>query len=104
MDGIKIDVDWVRGYAKQLDTAEAEVGKVHDALHNQPLTADAFGELGRTVGSAEAYSSAAQMLTEQVERASQMLTSASQGLVATANEFHGHDEDAVGHIKRADHR
>lgn len=100
MDAMRMDVDWVDGYAKQVDQAVREINAVRDELRDQSLGGDVFGELGRTVGTADAYHDAVRLLTEQVDRAAQMLASASTGLGKATGHLAGHEDDALARIRQ----
>lgn len=100
MEAIRIDVDWVDGYARQVEQAAAEVTKVRDDVRAHPLHPDAFGEAGRNTGIADAYQHALDLLTEQVDRAAQMLTSAATGLNTTTGHLTGHQDEGVAAFRR----
>ena len=101
MAGIEVDPGWVNDYAKTVGNASDELRRASDALHRMPLGAEAFGELGRTIRTAEAYTRAATTLRDQLTRAMESLKSASDGLRAVAAQHTTQDEDSAGQIKRA---
>jgi Excreted virulence factor EspC, type VII ESX diderm len=97
---IEVDPDWVSGYATTVGAASDELSKASDALGESPLGAEAFGELGRTARTADAYTRAATTLRDQLSRAVASLRSASDGLSAVAAQHTGQDEDSASQIKR----
>jgi hypothetical protein len=100
MAGIEVDPDWINGYAKTLGTASDELGKSAESLGGASLGAEAFGELGRTVRTADAYQRAATTLRDQLNRAVESLRSASEGLCEVAGQHTGRDEDSAAQIRR----
>jgi hypothetical protein len=103
MAGIKIDPDWVSGYAKRVARAADELDKGADLMGSAPLRHDSFGDLGRTVRSADAYARAAEMLRGQLSRAVEALTSAADGLRDVADRYRAADDDSAHLIKRSEH-
>lgn len=102
MAGIKINPDWVGGYAKRVARAADELDKGEDLMQTAPLGQESFGELGRTVRSADAYARASEMLRGQLSRAVEALTSASEGLREVAERYRAADDDSAHLIKRSE--
>lgn len=96
----RIDPDWVRGYAKKVDQSSDEMSDSFAALRESPLRAEAFGELGREVGTAEAYARACTALHEQLSRGCESLKSASEALHQVVGERVGADEDSAAEVAR----
>lgn len=100
MDAIRIDVDWVDGYARQVEQAAGEIGRVRDDVRGHRLDPAAFGDAGRNSGIADAYQHALELLTEQVDRAAQMLSTAAAGLHATTGHVAGHQDEGAAAFRR----
>ncbi|HEX4701742.1 MAG TPA: hypothetical protein VH352_06395 [Pseudonocardiaceae bacterium] len=100
MAGIRVDQGWIADYARTAEQAGDDLATALRALRGTPLTSAAFGELGRTVGSAEAYSGAAAVLQQQVERAADALRAAAVNLRTVAAE-HSSADDAQAHVIRS---
>ncbi|WP_043721582.1 type VII secretion target [Kutzneria sp. 744] len=101
MSGVHIDPDWIASYAKTVSRSASELGSARDALKGAPLPADAFGQLGRNTGADTAYAQAAQTLSEQLARAVDALTAASESLAKTADHYGSHDQDVAALLKKA---
>ncbi len=101
---IAVDARWVELYAKRVDEAAEELTRARSELRAAPVRAQSFGELGRTLRSAEAYGRAAGMLNQQLDRACEVLTSAARGLHAVAEHYGSQEEAAATLIKNADRR
>ncbi|KAA2264700.1 hypothetical protein F0L68_06310 [Solihabitans fulvus] len=101
---VRVDPDWVVGYAKKVDEAAQDIDTARKALGEAPLRAESFGELGRTLRTADSYAKAADVLRQQLARAAEVLTSAGTGLRAVAHHYGAHDEEAARAITKADHR
>ncbi|AHI01545.1 hypothetical protein GCM10010174_08520 [Kutzneria viridogrisea] len=101
MTGIKVDPEWIKGYASTVARSGSELGTARDTLRSGQLPAEAFGELGRNTGTDKAYQQAAKTLQDQLSRAVDALNSASAALSKTAEHFSSHDEDVAASIRRA---
>ncbi|ONI82809.1 hypothetical protein ALI22I_41945 [Saccharothrix sp. ALI-22-I] len=101
---MSIDPRWLELYAQRVDEAAEELTRARAELREAPLRTQSFGELGRTLRSAEAYGRAAGMLNQQLDRACEVLTSAAKGLHDVAEHYGAQDDDAVALIKNADRR
>ncbi|WP_253770975.1 type VII secretion target [Goodfellowiella coeruleoviolacea] len=101
---VEIDPDWLLDYADRVDDAAEELNSARGALNETPLTADSFGELGRSIQSGAAYQRAAQVLREQLDRASEVLAAAATGLRDVVTHYQGHDQDSAAVIAKSDHR
>ncbi|CRK59987.1 hypothetical protein [Alloactinosynnema sp. L-07] len=101
MAAIKIDPDWVSGYAKKVAVGADTLSSASELLNTAPLTAESFGSLGRTVRIAESYGRAAEVLRGQLTRAVESLASAAGSLGDIADTYRGSDEDSVQTIKRS---
>jgi hypothetical protein len=101
MAGIKVDPDWIVDYAK---TAAEAAGRLSDGatvLDTAPLGPEAFGELGRTVRTAEAYQRASTALRAQLDRGVEALTSAGETLRDIADKHRASDDDGVVALRRS---
>ncbi len=96
---MKIDPDWVSAYAK---TAVRGADRLSAVAVGDPLGSDAFGELGRQVHTAEAYTRAAAALRSQLTRAIETLHSASDSLNEVVSRYTDNEHGNVRTIKRAD--
>lgn len=96
----RIDPDWVRDYAKKVDQASDELSDSFRKLRETPLRNEAFGELGRKTGSAEAFGRAADRLHGQLSRGCEALSSASEALHKVVDERVGRDDESAAEIKR----
>jgi hypothetical protein len=103
MAGIRVDQGWIAGYANTAEQAADDLTAALRALTGTPLTSAAFGEVGRTVGSADAYNGAAAVLRQQVERAADALRAAATSLRGVAAE-HSSADDAQAHAIRSAHQ
>lgn len=109
--GIRVGSDWITGYAKTAEQAGDDLTKALEAVRATPLTSAAFGEVGRQLGTADAYNGAADMLQQQVTRAAAALHAAAGNLRKVATQHSTSDEEvattlrAVGaesaHVSRA---
>lgn len=100
MDAVKVDVDWLRGYAVELDKRADEAHTVLRSLSGSPLEPEAFGELGRSLGTPQAYQRAADTLQDQLEQAEKVLGSAAKALREAADHYAGGDEDAADTLNK----
>jgi hypothetical protein len=101
---VSIDPRWLELYAKRVDEAAEELAHARTELRQAPVRAQSFGELGRTLRSAEAYGRAAGMLNQQLDRACEVLASAAKGLHDVAEHYGAQDDDVVASIKAVDRR
>ena len=100
---MKVDPDRVDGYAKTVEQAVEDLGGVAEEI-GTPLGAEAFGDVGRTVGTTESYSRASSVLREQLGRAVESLSSVADNLHKVVEHHRGADEDSADQIKRSDRR
>ncbi|MFC0115022.1 hypothetical protein [Kibdelosporangium aridum] len=103
MAGVKIDPDAVAGYAKTMAAGADRLDSTALTL-NGSLGTEAFGELGRQVRTADAYSRAASTLRDQLARAIETLNAASDTLTHVAERYQSSDKDTVQTMKRAENR
>lgn len=103
MSGIRVDANWINGYAKTAEQAGDDLTAALHALQGTPLTSAAFGDLGKTVGSADAYNRAATSLQQQVNRAAAALQAAATSLRGVASSHASVDADQAAAL-RAVHR
>lgn len=101
---VEVDPEWLLSYADQVDDAAEDLNSARSALNETPLTGDSFGELGRSIQSGAAYQRAAQVLREQLDRASEVLAAAATGLRDVVEHYQGHDEDSAAIIAKSDRR
>jgi uncharacterized protein YukE len=102
--GIKVDANWLNGYARTAEQAGDDLTSALQALQGTPLSSTAFGELGRTVGSADAYNTASTTLQQQVTRAAAALHAAATSLRGIAGAHTSVDADqaaALSAVHRA---
>lgn len=102
--GIAVDARWLELYAERVDDAAEELAHARAELRDAPLRPQSFGEIGRTLRSAEAYGRAASLLQQQLDRACEVLAAAGKGLHDVAGHYSGTEDEAVQHIKKADRR
>ena len=96
---IRVDPNWIADYATTAEQAGDDLAAALRTLRGTPLTSVAFGDLGRQVGSANAYNGAAATLQQQVGRAADALHAAAANLRTVATEHSSADEDQASSIK-----
>jgi uncharacterized protein YukE len=101
---LQVDSGWLELYAKRVDDAAEELTAARGELQQTPLGTRTFGEVGRTLRSAEAYGRAAQLLHQQLDRACEVLKAAGKGLHDVAGHYGGSESEAVHAIKKVDRR
>jgi hypothetical protein len=101
---ISVDAAWLEKYADRIDGTTDDLRRVRDAMRVSPLRPQSFGEIGRTVGTAQGYARAADLLNSQLARACDTLEAAARGLHAVAEQYGQGDEESVRAIKKADRR
>lgn len=101
MADVNFNAERVGGYAKltargaqTLDDGKTRIGK--------PLEHEAFGAIGRSMHSTQAYSRASSMLREQLGHGIEALRSASSGLKEITEKYRESDEDNVRELKRGE--
>lgn len=100
MTGIKLDAAWVGGYAKlTADSADALAEGVA-TMAAAPLDDESFGQLGRVTNTTQAYDKAARLLRDQLGRAVEALTAASDGLARVTAVYQDTDESGMRAIRR----
>jgi hypothetical protein len=100
VDGIKFDPEWVGGYGQLAGNSADELSEGVEIMATAPLTDESFGELGRTLGVTEAYSSVSGKLHDQLTRAVEALQSASTGLEQVTAKYVDSDEFSASTIHR----
>ncbi|MGW5053256.1 hypothetical protein [Actinokineospora sp. NPDC004072] len=98
---IKVDPDWVGGYAKKVAAAAAELSEGAAVLSTAPLGPEAFGELGRTVRIADAYQRASAALRGQLDRGVESLSAAAESLGKVAEQYQTSDDDGAVSLRRS---
>lgn len=98
---IKVDPDWVGDYAKKVADAATELSEGATVLNTAPLGPEAFGSLGRTVRTADAYLRAAEALRGQLTRGVDALTTASENLAEVAEKYRASDDDGAVTLRRS---
>jgi hypothetical protein len=98
--GIKFDAAWVGGYGALAANSADALAEGVSTMAAAPLTEESFGELGRTIRTAEAYDKAAQLLRGQLGRAVEALTSASDGLAQLTAVYQDTEDEGVRVIRR----
>ncbi|HEX7309142.1 hypothetical protein [Lentzea sp.] len=101
---ISVDPEWLEQYADRIDGTTDDLRRVRDAMKVSPLRPQSFGEIGRTVGTAQAYARAAALLNSQLARACDTLDAAAAGLHAVAKQHGAGEEESLHLIKNADRR
>ncbi|MFD4644092.1 type VII secretion target [Lentzea sp. NPDC058436] len=101
---ISVDAGWLEKYADRIDGTTDDLRRVRDVMKVSPLRPESFGEIGRTVGTAQGYARAAELLNSQLARACDTLEAAAQGLHAVAKQYGQGDDESVQAIKKADRR
>jgi uncharacterized protein YukE len=101
---LEFNADWIDGYAKTVERAAAELATVSGTVKEGTLSAEAFGDLGRTSRTAESYATAAGALRQQLTRAAEALTDAAANLHKVADHYGHHDEDSAAEFRRIDQR
>lgn len=101
MAGIKVDPDWVSGYGGTVSAAADRLADGAGVLDTAPLGPEAFGELGRTVRTAEAYQRASTALREQLARGVEALNAAAESLNEVAEQYRTSDDDGVVTLRRS---
>lgn len=102
MAGIKASSDWITGYATTAEQAGDDLANALETLRGTPLTSAAFGDVGKQLGTAGAYQSAADMLQQQLSRAAAALHSAA-GNLRTIAERHASGDTQAAAVLRAVH-
>jgi uncharacterized protein YukE len=100
MSGIRVQADWITGYAKTVERAADELTAALTALDSTPLGATAFGQLGKTTGAPEAYGRASTALQQQAQRAADALRSAAGNLRTIATTHSSLDEDQAAALSK----
>ncbi|MFD4676992.1 hypothetical protein ACFWNN_45265 [Lentzea sp. NPDC058450] len=101
---ISVDAEWLEKYADRIDGTTDDLRRVRDLMKVSPLRPQSFGEIGRTVGTAQGYARAAELLNSQLARACDALDSAAKGLHEVSKQYGAGDDEGVQAIKKADRR
>lgn len=101
---VTVDPRWIELYAQRVGEAAEELSRARAELRQASVRPQSFGELGRTLRSAEAYRRAAGVLDRQLDRACEVLASAASGLHDVAEHYGSQDDEAVALIKNVDRR
>ncbi|MEV6243109.1 hypothetical protein [Lentzea sp. NPDC051838] len=101
---ISVDPAWLEQYADRIDGTTDDLRRVRDAMKGSPLRPESFGEIGRTLGSAQGYARAAELLNSQLARACDTLDAAAKGLHAVAKQHGHHEDEALQAIKKVERR
>jgi uncharacterized protein YukE len=99
--GIKVDPSWITGYAGTVEQAGDDLAGALTALRSTPLTSASFGDVGKQLGTADAYQGAATTLQQQLTRAADALRSAAANLRTVAAEHTSGDEDQAAALRTA---
>jgi hypothetical protein len=100
VDGIKFDADWVGGYGQLTGKSADALSEGVQIMGTAPLTDESFGELGRTLGVTDAYTSVAGKLHDQLTRAVEALQSAATGLEQVTAKYADSDDLTASTIHR----
>jgi uncharacterized protein YukE len=98
---IKVDPGWITGYAGTVEQAGDDLAGALSALTGTPLTSASFGDVGKQLGTADAYQGAATTLQQQLARAARTLRSAAAGLRTVAAEHSSSDEEQATALRAA---
>lgn len=100
MDTIKADLDWLTEYAGELDQRAEEARSVLTELKGHPLSDEAFGEVGQSLHTPQAYRRAADSLLAQLDRAGTVLSDAATELRKAVRFYQGTDADGAQALTR----
>lgn len=100
MDTVKVDTDWLRGYAGLLERRADDATATLSTLREQQLQPEAFGDAGRELGTPQAYQRAADSLFAQLTRAEEVFTAAATALRQAADHYAGTDTDGARTLER----
>ena len=95
METIRADLDWLRDYAAVLERHGDRVGGVKSSLTAHELADDAFGEVGQSLQTPQAYRRAAESLLGQLDRAEEVLTASATALRQAAEHYQSTDADGA---------
>lgn len=101
MAGVTVDPDWVSGYGTVVSAAADRLADGAAVLDTAPLGPEAFGELGRTVRTADAYQRASTALRGQLARGVDALAAAAESLGDVAEKYRASDDDGVVVLRRS---
>nr|WP_218888708.1 hypothetical protein [Saccharopolyspora hordei] len=87
-------------YAREVRAAGEEIAAAPRELAAAELAPEAFGELGRKAGAAEAYQRLSALLVDQSRRASEALTRAGDELGEVVAFHSGGDDDGALEIRK----
>jgi hypothetical protein len=98
--GIKLDAALLGGYAKLAAGSADALAEGVSTMGTAPLGDESFGELGRAMNITQSYGKAAQLLRDQLSRAVEALSTASDGLAKVTAVYQDTDESGMRAIKR----
>jgi hypothetical protein len=98
--GIQLDATWVGGYAKLTADSAGALAEGVKTVGDEPLGEETFGQLGRQLGTPQAYGKASQLLRAQLGRAVEALAAASDGLEKVTAVYVDTDESGMAALKR----
>jgi hypothetical protein len=101
--GIRVDPDWIAGYADTVAQAGADLAAALRTLDGAPLSGASFGDLGRAAGAPAAYARASGALRTQLATAAAALTAAAADLRTAAAAHTGADTAHATTIRRTAH-
>jgi uncharacterized protein YukE len=99
MAGIKVDSGWITDYARTVEQAGDDLTHALDDLRGTPLGSAAFGDVGKQLGTAQAYHRASTTLQQQLSRAADALTAAADNLRKVASQHSTSDADAAAALR-----
>lgn len=100
MTGIQLDATWVGGYAKLTADSAGALAEGVTTMGGEPLGDESFGRLGQQLRTPQAYGKAAQLLRDQLGRAVEALTAASDGLNKVTAVYVDSDESGMVALKK----
>jgi uncharacterized protein YukE len=95
VDYVRVDVDRLEDYATALDRGADEAQAALRSVARRRLEPEAFGEIGRALGTPQAYQRAADRLEDQLDQAQRVLVAAATALREAADHYRGEDTDAA---------
>lgn len=95
MDSVRVEVDRLLEFAAGLDERADEAHAALRTVTQHRLEPEAFGDLGRSLGTPQAYQRAADRLEQQLQQANRVIEAAAAALRDAAGHYRGEDTDAA---------
>ncbi|MCI2417163.1 hypothetical protein MOQ72_06995 [Saccharopolyspora sp. K220] len=100
MSGIRIDIEWLATYAREVRAAGEEITAAQQELAAAELAPEVFGELGRKAETAAAYQRVCAFLLDQNRRAGETLTRAGDELREVVDFHTVGDDDSASEMRK----